>query len=123
MTNESNFTISKTTRGDVRIITVSGELDIATSPRLRDVLSNAEEMHHLVVMDLTAVSFIDSTTLSVLIAGVRQLRESGDDLRLVGMQPQVARVIDVTGLSAVFPIYDNVEDATSVSEPNSEWRP
>ena len=123
MTNESNFTISKTTRGDVRIITVSGELDIATSPQLRDVLSNAEEMHHLVVMDLTAVSFIDSTTLSVLIAGVRQLRESGDDLRLVGMQPQVARVIDVTGLSAVFPIYDNVEDAMSVSEPNSEWRP
>lgn len=107
------FTISETERSDARVIAISGELDVATVASLRQLLLQRNGKHRLVVVDLTAVSFIDSTGLSALILGQRQQHEHGADLSLVGLQPQVEKVLEVTGLNEVFPIYDDVEDAMS----------
>ena len=120
MTPESDFTIAKTVRGSAQVITLSGELDIATSPQLRAALMEGDEADHLVIVDLTMVSFIDSTALSALILGYKQRRNRGSDLRLVGVQPQVARVFEVTGLTEVFSTYEDIDDALSLSSPGSE---
>ena len=84
---------------------LSGELDLATAPWLRDHLVEiaADGPGHVVV-DLSRLAFIDSTGLSVLVGGWKRLRESGGDLVLRSPSPAVAKVLDIAGLHEVFPI-------------------
>ncbi len=115
LTNNAEFTISERMTGDVRFISVSGEIDLLTAPQLRDMLLSPDGMHPYVVVDLTNVSFVDSTGLSVLIVGFKQRRQHGGDLRLAGLPPQAQRVLEVTGLTQMFSIYENIDDAKSWS--------
>ena len=63
------------------------------SPKLPYVLLASDGNSPLVVVDFSEVSFIDSTGLSALILGFKQLRKHGGDLRLVGFQPRAQRVL------------------------------
>jgi anti-sigma B factor antagonist len=84
-------------------IAVSGELDIASAPRLRDVC--ARPVHDggvLVVLDLTGVTFLDSTGLHALIDAHET---PGERLRIV-VGPAAARVIDIAQLRDRLPITD-----------------
>ena len=56
----------------------------------------------LVIVDLTDVSFIDSTGLGVLVGAVRDVRADGGDLRLVVTEPQIIKLLELTGLDEVF---------------------
>ena len=63
------------------------------------------------VVDLSDVSFVDSTALGVLVSGVKRLRSAGGDLRLVVTQPRISKVFEITGLNDVFRIYSSAEEA------------
>jgi anti-sigma B factor antagonist len=117
---EPQFTISETARSDAYVIVLSGEIDMATAPALQAVLLARDGTHPLVVVDFTNVSFIDSTGLSALILGFEHLRKHGGDLRLAGLQPQSRTVLEVTGLTEVFSIHENVEDAVSWPAPDAD---
>jgi anti-sigma B factor antagonist len=117
---EPGFTISEAGRGDAYVIVLSGEIDIATAPELQAALLARDGTHSLVIVDLTDVSFIDSTGLSALIVGVKHLRKHGGELRLAGLQPQSQRVFEVTGLTEVFSLHEDVEGAISWSAPDSD---
>ncbi|HJV08086.1 MAG TPA: STAS domain-containing protein [Acidimicrobiales bacterium] len=82
-----------------------GELDMSTAPQLRDELvrltSNGASQ---VTVDLSELAFVDSTGLSVLITGLKRMRESGGDLALRSPQPSTQRVLEITGLTEVFSI-------------------
>lgn len=88
------------------VITVRGELDVYTAPRLREVLIEvlASPPEHLLV-DLAGVPFMDSTALGVLVGANRRAAASGGDLTVVAT-PQVRRVISITGLDRVFTVID-----------------
>jgi anti-sigma B factor antagonist len=94
------------------MIALAGEVDLHTAPefkeRLVQVLDDGKK--HLVV-DLSKVTFIDSTTLGVLIGGVKRLRPTGGSLALAGPNPAIAKVFEITGLDRIFPIYSTVDDA------------
>jgi anti-anti-sigma factor len=82
---------------------VAGEVDIQTSPVLQEHLTRVlDEGHTSIIVDLTDVGFLDSTGLSVLIAGLKRCQGSGGDLRVASPQPNVRRVLEVTGLAEVF---------------------
>jgi len=82
---------------------LSGELDLATAPWLRDHLAGiAANGAECVVVDVSGLSFIDSTGLSVLVDGWKRLRERGGDLVLESPSPAVAKVLDIAGLKDVF---------------------
>jgi anti-sigma B factor antagonist len=91
------------------VVAVSGELDIVSGPRLRDALDEvmAGSPGRLVI-DLTDVSFLDSSGLGVLVAARKKVRAWSGDVVLVRPVPIVARVLEVTGLSAAFPAYESV---------------
>jgi anti-sigma B factor antagonist len=101
--------------GGTSVVRASGEIDIATAPKLRDCLAEVAEGTRIVIVDLSAVTFLDSTALSVLVAGWK--RFSSDDegeeaeLRLVVVRPVIQRVLDVTGLAKVFSIFSTLEQA------------
>lgn len=98
--------------GDRGVVVVRGEVDIATAPRMKECMVGLLEggVSRLVV-DLSQVSFIDSTALGVLIGGVRRVNAAGGKMALVVATPPVQRVLSLTGLDRVFPIHDSREAA------------
>lgn len=84
---------------------VHGELDMSTAPLLREeLLRVASEPGAQVTVDLAGLSFIDSTGLSVLISGLKRLRQGGGDMALRSPTPGTRRVLEITGLTEVFAI-------------------
>ena len=75
-----------------------------------DLLRAGETEQPCVVVDLSRVTFIDSTGLGVLVGALKRVRERGA-LSLVCPQRQVRRVFEITGLTKVFPMFDRLEDA------------
>lgn len=87
------------TAGHARHLTVSGELDLATSARLGDMINEMVASGiRLVVLDLTAVSFVDSSGLRVIIEAGDRLEECDGHLVLEGLSPAVQKLLEVTGL-------------------------
>jgi anti-sigma B factor antagonist len=85
---------------------VAGELDIATSPELDEVLEGAQDSARLVVLDLRAVTFIDSTAVHVILHAAGRGRRTGGRLMLVRGPSQVERVLTLTGASDKVSILD-----------------
>ena len=94
------------------VLSVAGEIDIATAPSLRmHLLDLIEQAKLSLIVDLEAVDFLDSTGLGVLVSALKRVRGYEGDLALVCTRPQVLKVFDITGLSRVFAIHDTVEAA------------
>ena len=70
-----------------------------------------EEGKKKVVVDLSEATFIDSTTLGVLVGGVKRLRPSGGSLALVCTDQNIQKIFEITGLDRVFPIHETREAA------------
>lgn len=96
----------------ISVITVAGELDLYTAPRLKEQLINAMDEGILkIVVDMTGVHFIDSSALGVLIGGIKRLKPKGGKLVLVSIDENVNWIFQITGLNSVFDIFSSREDA------------
>ncbi|MCB0970616.1 MAG: STAS domain-containing protein [Acidimicrobiales bacterium] len=96
------------------VVTVGGEIDVATAPRLREqLIALVNDGRYQIVVDLDAVDFIDSTGLGVLISGLKRVRTHDGRFALVCTEPRVLKVFEITGLLAVFPVHDTLEEAVA----------
>ena len=96
------------------VVRADGELDVSTAPQLRQTITTAlDQGDGRVIIDLTAVTFMDSTTLGVLIGAHNKVREIGGALGLVCPDDRVRRVFSITGLDKVFTLHDTVPDAAA----------
>jgi anti-sigma B factor antagonist len=96
------------------VLAVSGEVDVATVPRLREQLhALVAEGNRRIIVDLDGVDFLESTGLGVLVGALKRVRSNDGDLYLVCTQPRIRKVFEVTGLTKVFSLFDTVEDAAS----------
>ena len=103
--------IATTPGSDRYVITVSGEVDLATSPELDNAIIDAiESGTSSLAIDLTDVSFMDSSGLGVIVRGLKRCREADKDLDLVITNERVLKVFGITGLDQVIPIHDSIED-------------
>lgn len=101
-----------TERNGFAILAVKGEVDVYTAPRLRErIVELVSQGNHQIVVDLEGVDFLDSTGLGVLVGGLKRLRSHDGDLSLVCTQPRILKVFEITGLTKVFSIFDNVDAA------------
>lgn len=109
-----DLTLDGTRSGDWFVLHVGGEIDLATAPTLRERMTREiDGGEHRVIIDLTAVDFIDSTGLGSLIGALKRVRGHGGELRLVCAEPRILKVFEITGLDRVFEIHGDV--AASVS--------
>jgi anti-sigma B factor antagonist len=108
-----NFGIKTDSLDDgVVAIALSGEVDLYTAPRLKEELVGAIEGGATnVVVDMTDTVFIDSTTLGVLVGGLRRLRPGGGELALVVTDRNIRKIFEITGLDRVFSLHETREDA------------
>ena len=107
------FSVNSERRGEaLGIVTLAGEVDIYTAPRFKECLLEVLDggVERLVI-DLSGVTFIDSTALGVLIGGVRRVNAAGGAMTLVVTSRPVERVLSITGLDRVFTIHESLEDA------------
>lgn len=96
------------------VLTVTGEVDVATAPRLREQLIRlVSDERYRIVVDLGAVDFIDSTGLGVLIGALKRVRSHDGDLMLICSEPRVLRVFEITGLDRVFTIHPSLDLAVA----------
>jgi anti-sigma B factor antagonist len=107
-----NFGIATEKVEDTVVIALTGEVDLYTAPDLKQELVRViEEGADSVVVDMTDTTFIDSTTLGVLVSGLKRLRPTGGQLALVVTDRNIRKVFDITGLDRVFPIHESRDDA------------
>ena len=92
------------------LITVSGELDYHTGSQLRAYLDAAPCKSGL-VLDLSGITYCDSTGVSVLVHAYRRTETAGTMLALAGAAPEVFRLLSLTGLDRFFRSYDSVDTA------------
>ena len=104
---------------DHAVVAVAGELDIYTAPQFEAALLHSiDEGARRVVVDLTDVTFIDSTALSVVVGAVKRLRSAGDgSLDIVYGSDNVRRVFEITGLASVLGMYAGSPAARSGAKP------
>jgi anti-sigma B factor antagonist len=109
--------------GDVSICVVVGEVDMATTPQLRDELIGLVESDvRRLVLEVSGVPFLDSTGLGVLMEVHRRLRDNSGAVALVGARPALVRLLTITNLSRALPVYRSVEDAVAAvgGQPTAE---
>ncbi len=88
------------------VINVRGEIHVQTAPRFAERLSAAiDKGNRAIVLDLSGVEFIDSTGLSVLLSGLRQVIAAQGRMALVCANPTVLRLFEITSLDETFDIF------------------
>jgi anti-sigma B factor antagonist len=108
-----NFDIKTEQLGeDTHVISLAGEVDLYTAPefkqQLLDVISQGGKN---VIVDFSNTTFIDSTTLGVLVGGVKRLRTNDGQLSLVCSDRNITKIFEITGLDRVFTIYATRDEA------------
>jgi anti-sigma B factor antagonist len=100
--------------GDSYVISLAGEVDLYTAPEFKQQLLEviAQGAKHVIV-DFSNTTFIDSTTLGVLVGGVKRLRTNEGQLTLVCTDRNITKIFEITGLDRVFTIYPTRDKALS----------
>ncbi|MBE0528987.1 MAG: STAS domain-containing protein [Thermoleophilia bacterium] len=107
------FSVASERQGDdLGVISLSGEVDIFTAPQFRESLVELLDSGvRRLLVDLSGVTFIDSTALGVLIGGVRRMHGIDGKMAIVVATAPVERVLSVTGLDRVFSMYPTRTEA------------
>jgi anti-sigma B factor antagonist len=94
------------------VISLSGEVDLYTAPEFKQqLLEVIEQGGRDVIVDLSNTTFIDSTTLGVLVGGVKRLRTNEGQLSLVCSDRNITKIFEITGLDRVFAIHPTLDAA------------
>jgi anti-sigma B factor antagonist len=114
------FAITEHTLDDgVIVLAVAGELDLSSAPSLKwaltDVLSGGSEN---VLVDLTLVTFLDSTALGVLV-GVQRRLTAGRRLAIICANAKLLEIVELTGLIGTFELFSTLEPALAYARGNA----
>ena len=107
--------------GDTHVVSVQGEVDLFTAPEFKQrvMAPIAAGVEHVIV-DLTETTFIDSSSLGVLIGAHRRLRGRGGRLMVACDVSAILKTFRVTGLDGVFTVAPSVEEALAAPDPDAE---
>ena len=107
----TGVTVPVDTESSVTVVTVEGEFDASNFGRVEETLKTyfLGELGSALVVDVSGVTFVDSTALRVLVRASREAINLGVEFRVAGAHGQVARVIEMTGLRDIL----NVDGAES----------
>ncbi len=112
-----DLSITRADHGEQTVVHLGGEIDVYTAPLVREKLDEQIQSGRTqLVVDLTDVTFLDSTGLGVLVGRLKLARTQGGSMRLVGTDDRVLKVFSITGLDKVFEIHPDLDSALAASE-------
>ncbi len=97
------------------IVALSGEVDLEQSPKARQVLLDAVDRSLPVLVDLEAVSYMDSSGIASLVESFQRAKKHSVEFSLVCVNPSVLRVLNLARLDKVFTIHETVEQALNAN--------
>ncbi len=103
--------LSSKRRDGFTIVAVGGELDVVTSPQFDEFLTQARGEDDRVILDLSAVDFMDTGSLAVIVGHWKQLTAAGGTLVLAGARYRYTKTLWITGLADRLSLYDSVDEA------------
>ncbi|HKJ98552.1 MAG TPA: STAS domain-containing protein [Desulfotignum sp.] len=114
------FDIKTTEKKNTALVQVQGDVDMYTSPSLRDILTRLFKKNvNAVVVDMTKVSFMDSSGIATLVEGLQWSRKQNRQFILAGLGDTVYNALSLTKLDNVFTIHENVHQAyEAITEKN-----
>ena len=117
-----NFDIStEQLSGDAYVISLTGEVDLYTAPEFKQqLLEVIRQGAKDVVVDFSDTTFIDSTTLGVLVGGVKRLRAQDGRLSLVCSDRNITKIFEITGLDRVFTIHPTRDEALATTGASAQ---
>ena len=110
--SDTPFQLRSSRIGDAVVLVVIGEIDMATSPDVARTIDGSPRDAERVVVDLTEVSFLDSSALNALVHCQRNLAENDIGFRIVSPSDHAVRsVFDITHLTGPLSVVDSLDDA------------
>jgi anti-anti-sigma factor len=111
----ARLSITQTTVDGIRVLAVAGELDADNVGTLRQALRMGEDSTPpLTVLDLGAVTFMDSSAVNVLVAANRDATAAGGRLRMAALSEPVRRVVEIVGLDTIIACYPTLAQALTI---------
>ncbi|MFD9433414.1 STAS domain-containing protein [Streptomyces sp. NPDC060002] len=107
------------TRGQTTALTVAGELDLNTADILHRTVEDVLHDHRTAILDLTGVTFCDSSGLNALLRLRRHTQETGGGLVLAAPPSQMLRLLTVTGAGAILTVYGSLAEAWEPHPPTA----
>ncbi|MEU8794296.1 STAS domain-containing protein [Streptomyces sp. NPDC048643] len=107
----ARLSITQTTTDGIRVLAPTGELDADNADLLRQALRVDEDSPLLTVLDLGAVTFMDSSAISVLAAARRDSDAAGGRLCMAALTEPVQRVVEIVGLDTIIACYPTLAEA------------
>jgi anti-anti-sigma factor len=95
------LSVTSKREGDVHTIGLIGELDLATAAEAEQQLTRAEAGATSIVLDLSALTFIDSTGIRMIVAADARARANSHCFRLLRGSPRVQRVFEISGIEKI----------------------
>ena len=105
--------VSSQRRDGFAVIAVSGELDIVTSRRFDEYLAQVRRDDDHIIIDLSAVDFMDTGSLAVIVGHWKELTAAGGTLALAGARYRYTKTLWITGLADRLPLYESVDAAVA----------
>jgi anti-sigma B factor antagonist len=112
--------ISSQRRGNSLVVEIGGELDIVTSRQLDEHLTRGRRQHRRIILDLSAVEFMDTSSLAVIVGHWKRLQAAGGSLVLAGARYRYTKTLWITGLADRLPLYDSVDAALTAEKDSGE---
>src|ERR1700733_9964040 len=107
--------LSTQTRDAAVVVAVAGELDVVNSQQFDDYLSEASAGTDRVVLDLSAVDFMDTSALAVVVSHWRRQVDAGGMFLLAGARYRYTKALWITGLADRLPMFDDVTAALAAA--------
>ncbi|NHM33167.1 anti-sigma factor antagonist [Neobacillus terrae] len=105
-----NIKIDVKEKDSILAVKVSGEVDAYTAPKLRESIFPLSEKENVKMeIDLTEVSYMDSTGLGVIVGVFKSVRSNNGEFRLVGLSDRLKRLFEITGLADIIDINSQIE--------------
>ncbi len=108
--------IEQVVENGILILRLRGELDLTTAPDIKKAVERAflgTQLKHVVV-NMSNVSFVDSSGIGVILGRYKELNQGGGQLVLVNPQPHVETVLELSGLARVIPFVPTESEALKV---------
>ena len=112
--------LSSKRRDGFLIVAVGGELDVVTSRQFDEYLTQTRGEDDRVILDLSAVDFMDTGSLAVIVGHWKQLTATGGTLVLAGARYRYTKTLWITGLADRLPLYDSVDEAIAAGGAAAE---
>ena len=98
------------------VLPLEGEIDLHVSPEVAESLRTmTAKKPKRVIVDLTKVTYLDSSGLAVLIEAMQNVQEYGGKFAIAGMQESVKHILDIARLDQVFQIFLTVDEALAAT--------